>query len=413
MKQLFNFDLQKIPNSSKKDALERKKSLKLFLENGFPTKKDENWKFSDLNLIITKNFKSISNNIKFELEKKIDLINDFDHNYIILVNGSFISSNLEFEDKNKVKIEDLSSSENFNYQTSTNLSLLNRALSTGGFNLEIQKDYKCKKPIVVYNHFNFNSDNKIINNSNKIKLNQNSELTLIEYNIGEKSKFLKNTFEKVDIDRDSVFKNISIQKKKSKGYFYKHIFGSQGYNSSYQNFILTSGLKFNKVEIDINLEKENCNCFILSGLCLGKNEHQEVKTRINHLAPNCKSYQKIKNVLENNAIGVYQGKIFVEDNAQKTDAYQLSKALILDDLAEFNAKPELEIYADDVKCSHGSTSGGIDEDAIHYLKTRGIKSSDAKRLLINGFLSEIFENVPEPNIKTFLENTIEGQINGL
>ena len=142
MKQLFNFDLQKIPNSSKKDALERKKSLKLFLENGFPTKKDENWKFSDLNLIITKNFKSISNNIKFELEKKIDLINDFDHNYIILVNGSFISSNLEFEDKNKVKIEDLSSSENFNYQTSTNLSLLNRALSTGGFNLEIQKDYK-------------------------------------------------------------------------------------------------------------------------------------------------------------------------------------------------------------------------------------------------------------------------------
>ena len=203
------------------------------------------------------------------------------------------------------------------------------------------------------------------------------------------------------------------KKKKSKGYFYKHIFGSQGYNSSYQNFILTSGLKFNKVEIDINLEKENCNCFILSGLCLGKNEHQEVKTRINHLAPNCKSYQKIKNVLENNAIGVYQGKIFVEDNAQKTDAYQLSKALILDDLAEFNAKPELEIYADDVKCSHGSTSGGIDEDAIHYLKTRGIKSSDAKRLLINGFLSEIFENVPEPNIKTFLENTIEGQINGL
>ena len=151
----------------------------------------------------------------------------------------------------------------------------------------------------------------------------------------------------------------------------------------------------------------------MSGLCLGKNEHQEVKTRINHLAPNCKSYQKIKNVLENNAIGVYQGKIFVEDNAQKTDAYQLSKALILDDLAEFNAKPELEIYADDVKCSHGSTSGGIDEDAIHYLKTRGIKSSDAKRLLINGFLSEIFENVPEPNIKTFLENTIEGQINGL
>ena len=413
MEQLFNFNLNNISSSSESEALSRKKSLKLFLENGFPNKKDENWKFSDLNLIVSKNFKNIKNNIEFELEKKVDLINDFDHNYIILVNGSYNSSSLKFEDKDKVKIESLSSAEKFNYQSNANLSLLNKALSTGGFSLEIQKDYKCKKPIVIYDYYTSNLNNKIINNSNKIKLNINSELILMEYNIGEKSKFIKNTFEEVDIDNNAIFKNIVIQKTKSSGYFYKHIKGFQGYNSVYQNFILTSGLKFNKVEIEMNLEKENCNCFILSGLCLGKEEHQEIKTRINHLAPNCKSYQKIKKVLENDAAGVYQGKIFVKDNAQKTDAYQLSKALILNDLAEFNAKPELEIYADDVKCSHGSTSGGIDEDAIFYLNTRGIESSKAKKLLINGFLSEIFENVPEQNIKTFLESTIESQINGL
>ena len=109
------------------------------------------------------------------------------------------------------------------------------------------------------------------------------------------------------------------------------IFPSQNFNSSYQKLILSSGLKFNKVEIEINLEKENSNCYILSGLSLNEEEHQEIKTQINHLAPNCKSYQKIKNVLENNSNGVYQGKIFVKDIAQKTDAYQLSKALILDD----------------------------------------------------------------------------------
>ena len=103
------------------------------------------------------------------------------------------------------------------------------------------------------------------------------------------------------------------------------------------------------------------------------------------MAPNCKSYQKIKNVLENDSVGVYQGKIFVKDIAQKTDAYQLSKALILNDQAEFNAKPELEIYADDVKCSHGSTSGSIDEEAIHYLMTRGIELIEAKKLLIKVF----------------------------
>ena len=147
-------------------------------------------------------------------------------------------------------------------------------------------------------------------------------------------------------------------------------------------------------------------------MSLCKEDHQEIKTQINHLSPNCKSYQKIKNVLENNSIGVYQGKIFVKDIAQKTDAYQLSKALILDEHSEFNAKPELEIYADDVKCSHGSTSGSIDEDAIHYLMTRGIELSVAKKLLINGFLNEIFDNVPEKNLKNFLEKCIKEQIDG-
>ena len=163
----------------------------------------------------------------------------------------------------------------------------------------------------------------------------------------------------------------------------------------------------------MDLDEENATCYILSGLSLSKEEHQEIKTQINHKAPNCKSYQKIKNVLENNSKGVYQGKIFVKEIAQKTDAYQLSKALILSDQSEFNVKPELEIYADDVKCSHGSTSGSIDEDAIHYLMTRGIKLPVAKKLLINGFLNEIFENIPEKKLKIFLEKKMMKQVNAI
>ncbi len=413
MEQLFNIDLKKISSSSKKEALDRKKNFELFLKSGLPNKKNENWKFTDLNLIIKKNFKQITNNEDFELVSKIELINDFDHNYIILVNGIFKSCDLKFEEKEKIKVEKLSPLESFDNEIVNNLHYLNKALSYGGFKLEVKKNYKCKKPIVIYNYFTSNLGNKIINNSNKITLNQNSELTLIEYNLAGKKNFLKNTFEKINIDKNSSLQNIIIQKTKSNGFFYKNISGSQGYNSSYQNFILSSGLKFNKIDINMNLEKENSNCYILAGLSLGKAEHQEIKTQLNHLAPNCKSYQKIKNVLENNSNGVYQGKIFVKDIAQKTNAYQLSKALILDDQAEFNAKPELEIYADDVKCSHGSTSGSIDEDAVHYLMTRGIKLSDAKKLLINGFLNEIFENIPEEKIKIFLENIITEQINAI
>ena len=413
MEQLFNIDLDKITSSSKKENIERKKNLELFFESGLPNKKDESWKFTDLNLIIKKNFKNIKNNFDFNFEEKINFISDFEHNFILLVNGYYKSSDIKFEEKGKVQLERLNSPEKINNCSENNLYSLNKALSLGGYHLEVQKNYKCKKPIVIYNYFTSSLDNKIINNSNKIKLNQNSELTLIEYNIDAKSKFIKNTFETIEIEDGSVLKSITIQKTKSNGYFYKNIFGTQGYNSGYHNFILSSGLKFNKIDLEMSLKRENSNCFVLSGLSLGKDEHQELKTKVNHLAPNCKSYQKIKNVLESDSKGVYQGKIFVKDIAQKTDAYQLSKALILDNQAEFNAKPELEIYADDVKCSHGSSSGSIDEDSIHYLMTRGIEFDVAKKLLIKGFLNEIFENIVEKKIKLFLEKSIEEQINGI
>ena len=140
--------------------------------------------------------------------------------------------------------------------------------------------------------------------------------------------------------------------------------------------------------------------------------HQEIKTRINHNTPHCHSYQKVKNVLNDESKGVYQGKIFVKNIAQKTDAYQLSKALILNDKAEFDAKPELEIYADDVKCSHGSTSGSIDFDSLHYLKSRGIPEEEALKMLIKGFLSEVLEKLNDTQLKNFLLDKLESQING-
>ena len=136
------------------------------------------------------------------------------------------------------------------------------------------------------------------------------------------------------------------------------------------------------------------------------NEHQEIKTRINHNAPHCHSYQKVKNVLNNESKGIYQGKIFVKNIAQKTDAYQLSRALLLNDTAEFDAKPELAIYADDVKCSHGSASGNLDENSIFYLMSRGLNYQQSKELLINGFLLEVIEKITDSEIKNLIKNIL-------
>jgi len=411
--QNYDFDIEKIKNLSQEEKVARKKNLDLFYESGFPSKQVEDWKFTDLNLILNKNFDNISNEVNFEPSKEFKAIEDFRHNFIFLTNGKIISTNFDHEEKSKILIKDFNQEEVTNIDSSNALALLNSALSSGGFSLEITKDYKLKKPLVVYNCFSQDLKNKILNNKNSIKLNEGSELTLIDYSDNNtQSNFIKNTVDTVSLHKNAVLKNILIQNSKNNGHFYKYINGSLEGGSIYENYILSSGLKLNKIEIEINLNKDNSSCSIYSALNLLEDQHQEIKTRINHNSPNCKSYQKIKNVLNDKSKGIYQGKIFVEKIAQKTDAYQLSKALIVSDDAEFDAKPELEIYADDVKCSHGSTSGSIDSDAVHYLMTRGISKKEAVKLLINGFLNEVLEKVTNNELKIFLEKILERQING-
>ena len=324
MKQTYDFDIEKIKNLSLEEKILRKKNLDLFYKFGFPTKQAEDWKFTDLNLILNKNFESISNEINFESSNALEKIKNFEHNYIFLNNGKIISTSFDNEEKNKILIKEFDQRKTTNFDPDNTLTLLNNALSSGGFSLEIAENYKLKKPLIIYNYFSKDLKNKILNNKNSIKLNKGAELTLIDYNDGyTRSNFIKNTIDTVSLDEKAILKNILTQNSKSNGHFYKYIKASLEGGSNYENYILSSGLKLNKIEIEINLNKDNSSCSIYSALNLTEDQHQEIKTRINHNAPNCKSYQKIKNVLNDESKGVYQGKIFVEKIAQKTDAYQL------------------------------------------------------------------------------------------
>ena len=219
-------------------------------------------------------------------------------------------------------------------------------------------------------------------------------------------------FEDVILKKNSKFKSIITQKDNCNGFFHKFSKNKLYLSSNYSNLIFSSGLRFNKLDIECDLIEENSSCNILSALFLKKDEHQEIKTLINHQAPNCSSNQKVKNVLSSKSKGIYQGKIYVKDIAQKTNAYQLSKALLINEDAEFNSKPELEIYADDVKCSHGSSSGNIDEDSLHYLMTRGLSRKDSTKLLIKGFLNDVINSIKSSTVKKFIEYKMEQQING-
>ena len=409
----INFDqINKIKKITPEGKSFRIKNLELFKKTGFPNKSLEDWKFTDFSKIVDRNFNVLDTNNVTSIFTKTELLKNFEHNYIFLVNGVLNSSNFDYEEKKKIKINSLDN--NINYEISKNpLVCLNHALAENGYSLEIESNYKFNKSLVIYNFFTKDIKNKILNNKSKIKIKENSELHIIEYTIDESNfKFINNVYEDIVLEKNSKLKCMSIQSNKSEGFFYKYLKNKLFFNSNYTNLIFSSGLKFNKLDIECDLIEENCNCSILSALFLNKNEHQEIKTHINHLAPNCKSYQRVKKVLNSESKGVFQGKVYVKDVAQKTDAYQLSKALLLDDEAEFNSKPELEIYADDVKCSHGSTSGSIDEDSIYYLMTRGLNRKDSINLLIKGFLNDVIEFIKNPSIKKFVECKLEEQVNG-
>ena len=373
MSQNFEFNISDIKNISAEEKVIRQESLNFFNQKGFPSSRLEEWKFTDLNKIIKENFKDLSSKNLPGKNIKFDRIKNFEHNSIELVNGALISSNFDFEEKKNINILNYKENKNINNNNINSLIDLNNALFEGGYSLEVMNGYELKKPLIVYNYFTGDLKNKIINNKNLIKLHENTKVCLIEYNIDDSNhSFVKNTFDKISISKNASYVNYVIQANKSKSFFYKFTESSLQEKSYYKKYVFSSGLRFNKLEEKVDLKGKFSNCNIQSALFLSSDEHQEIKTRINHLQPDCESYQNIKNVLSHNSRGVYQGKIFVEDVAQKTNAYQLSKALILDETSEFDAKPELEIYADDVKCSHGSTSGSIDKDAIFYLMTRGI-----------------------------------------
>ncbi len=413
MKNFYDFKIDNIIGLSSEEKEFRNKELDLFDKNGFPNKRDEAWKFTDLNTILSKNFANITNDYISLKEKKFELIKEFDHNYLFVLDGKLVSNQFKFEDKNKVYVKEYDYKKQISVSNQNSLNLLNNALASGGYSVEISKDYKFKKPLVVYNYFSESIKEQIISYKNSLILNENSELTILNYtDNNSKNNFFVNSFDYLRLKKDSNLKNIFINNNRCSCYFHNYLKSDLEQNANLDNYILSAGLKFNKMDIDINLNEEYAKSSIFSALSLTSDEHQEIKSCLNHNFKNCQSYQKIKNVLNDQSRGVYQGKIFVKQDAQKTDAYQLSKALLLNDNAEFDAKPELEIYADDVKCSHGSTSGSIDLNSIHYLKSRGIPEKEAYQMLINGFLSEILEKLPEDHLKKFLIEKIGRQING-
>ncbi len=386
----------------------KKNNFNVFLEQGFPNRKLENWKFSDLNQIIKKNIGELTFYNDYSKENQIDkieLINELEHNKLIIVDGKIEKIDFKFEDKDKIEVL-AEQGEEIIKKNINSLINLNNAFSNKFCKIIIKKNYSLKKPLVVYH--STNKDTKFKNTNSRIdfKLEENACLKLIDIFKDNSEKNFINIYYNFELYKSSILKNYKIDRSINNNIKYSYNNIKQETNSVSETFILSSGSKFFKNEINCDLIGQHSSAFVNGIFDLDDENHHEIKSNINHLIENTKSYQLIKSVLEKKSKAVYQGKIFVSSEAQKTDGYQLSNAILLSENSEFNAKPELEIYADDVKCSHGSSSGSLDENSIFYLMSRGLNYKEAKKLLINGFLLDVIEKITDEEIKNLIKNLL-------
>jgi len=405
----LDFDkIIKTSNISKKNIDSKRNHLKKFIESGFPNRKQEDWKFLDISQIIKKNIKNLSFFNDYSLPNKIDssiFVDGLEHNKIIFINGRIEKIDFSYEEKNNIEINDEINTE-LTLKNENSLIDLNNAFTNKVFKIIVKKNYSLKKPLIIYHTTNEKIKSKNINLRLDFELEQNSSLRLIDFFTDSADKNFSNILYNFDLKKDSVLKNYKLDKFKNDNLKYSFNNINQEANSVSETFILSSGSNFFKNEVNCNLKGEYSSAFVNGVFSLKENQQHEIRTIINHLVENTKSYQLIKSVLGKNSKAAYQGKIFVDSKAQKTDGYQLSKAILLDETSEFNAKPELEIYADDVKCSHGSASGSLNENSIFYLMSRGLNYQQSKELLINGFLLDVVEKITDSEIKNLIKNMI-------
>ena len=373
-----------------------------FLEKGFPTTKDEEWKYTPIKRIISSNYvlqnksKRIDENIiskhSLELEDKIVFSNG-DLIHAPKIHGVTISGFTEFKCINNDAIAEL-----------------NSVLASSGFTLIVEKNTVVKKPIEIL-FFN-STENSFAQYRNKISVGENSAIKIVEkiYDLSN-STTLVNYFTQINCEKNTQIEFNKIQNNTgaSKLIDCMNIFQKQ--DSTCEVNTLIFGGDF--VRNNLNFRQNGANCesnmngiSLLDGKQLADNH-----TFVDHKKANCRSNEMYKGIYLGEAKGVFNGKIMVRKDAQKIDAFQSNNNLLLSDNATIDSKPQLEIYADDVKCSHGCTIGLLDEDALFYMKSRGIGDEEAKAVLTYAFASEVIENISILELKNLAKKLLGKKLN--
>lgn len=239
-----------------------------------------------------------------------------------------------------------------------------------------------------------------------VRLQSGARLTLVEITLGD-GLYLHNPLTEIVLEEGAELRHFQLQDESPTAFHLGILRVALGPHSSYDGTLLVRGARISRSELRAAIVGERARFVFNAAQTLAGEQLADITTIVRHLAPGASSRQTIRNVLTERAHGVFQGLIAVDRLAQKTDGYQMNKALLLSDTAQVNTKPELEIFADDVKCSHGATVGALDADQLFYLQSRGVPKKEARAILVNAFLSEMLEAIPHVWTRSLLEGTVE------
>ena len=395
----------------------RSEALVAFNDFGVPTKRDEYWKYTNpqkLTMIPTEPAALFSNDEPpmFESIDRVkivfvDGILDLSQSDDLILEGATIETLVDATSKDIHWAKDLFGSLEKNGQKPVKrpLAALNTAMAAEGLVIRITD--KCKKPLAIRYIHNSETSDALVHNI--IKIESNAQFTLLESGAGA-ARF--NSVLEVDVADNADFHHVRTQGRDHERKTVTHIFGRLGKESIFKSFTMTVNGTLTRNDAVLEFTGDNARATV-AGATAGDVEsfHHDDTVFITHDAVNCESRQVFKKVLRNGATGVFQGKILVKADAQKTDGYQISQGLLLDDNSNFLAKPELEIYADDVACSHGSTVGAIDEDAIFYLVSRGVPRKQAQDMLVLAFLAEAIDEIDSNDLADDINDRLAAWMN--
>ena len=395
----------------------RSEALVAFNDFGVPTKRDEYWKYTNpqkLTMIPTEPAALFSNDEPpmFESIDRVkivfvDGILDLSQSDDLILEGATIETLVDATSKDIHWAKDLFGSLEKNGQKPVKrpLAALNTAMAAEGLVIRITD--KCKKPLAIRYIHNSETSDALVHNI--IKIESNAQFTLLESGAGA-ARF--NSVLEVDVADNADFHHVRTQGRDHERKTVTHIFGRLGKESIFKSFTMTVNGTLTRNDAVLEFTGDNARATV-AGATAGDGEsfHHDDTVFITHDAVNCESRQVFKKVLRNGATGVFQGKILVKADAQKTDGYQISQGLLLDDNSIFLAKPELEIYADDVACSHGSTVGAIDADAIFYLVSRGVPRKKAQDMLVLAFLAEAIDEIDSNDLADDINDRLAAWMN--